>query len=501
MVALNKFSVNIIKNSAFNLIGWIIPILVTLITIPFYISKISTEGYGIWILIGTITGYLSLVQLGIGPAVTKYIAEYNARKDLSAVIDTVNAALLFSLVIGIVAGIIIFIASPIFVRVFNVPLSLEKDAITSLKIGGLFFFLYLLLNVYLAIFVGLQRFDISNLLNILRTVLFAFLSCLMLISKYGIAGLSFANVVVNLFIVVVGHFMTIYTIKGYRFSFLRLLSSLKIIFNYSIYSFISQAASLFNSRLAEIIIGVLLGPSAVTFFNVPSRLVGLFASGSSSISSILFPIASELQAENDISKIKRTFLKSSEYFSLLILPVYFIFVFFSKSLLELWISPDIANNSYKIMSVYSVAYLISGLTVVPSQFLRGFGKVKFIARFSVGIIVVSIFAYFPLINLFGIIGAGYSVLTTQLFGLIFIFYSLKVLKISFREYFDVNRRPFLLSGVLILLVLLIRFFAVQWLSFKFFDLFFIFFYFILYGTFCFMIFRPKILVGEECHEI
>jgi O-antigen/teichoic acid export membrane protein len=486
----------IFKNSMLNLIGWVVPIGITLFTIPFYISRISDEGYGIWVLIGTITGYLSLVQIGIGPAIIKFIAEYKAKEDTEAISNIINAALLFTLVVGILAGILIYVFAPGIISAFNVSPNLFNESVRSLRLGGAFFFLFLLFNVYIAVFSGLQRYDLSNILNILRVVLFAIISCILLVKNYGIYGLVSANVFVNFLISIIGHILVITRVKNYQIRFQPVVKTLKLIFGYSVYSFITQAASLLNSRLAEIMIGLLLGPSQVTYFNVPARLIGLFSSGSSSLGAVLFPLASEMQVENNQARIKQTFLRSSRFFSFLIFPAYILFAFFSKPILQVWISADMASRSAQILTLYSLAYLIAGMTVIPTQFLMGFGKVKFIARFSVGIILVSVLAYYPLIRVFNIVGAGYALLATQLFGLFFIYYSVKMLKIEMKDYIVSNLGPIAVACLLVIPISGVKLLYSNAFDSLITNLAFITAYVIFYLLCCLMFSDVKILVRE-----
>jgi O-antigen/teichoic acid export membrane protein len=302
---------------------------------------------------------------------------------------------------------------------------------------------------------------------------------------YGVAGLVMSTGVVNTLTVIFCQWFLHKFIADYQIKIVGAFKTIRKIFGYSVYTFISQIAQLLNSRLAEILIGILVGPSAVTYFNVPARLIGLFASGTSSFTTVLFPFASELQSEGDISRTQRTFLQATRYFSFLIVPFYFIFIIFSKPILELWLSTEIAEASYMIMSIYALAYLISGMTIVPSQYLQGFGRVKFISMFSVGIILVSVLAYFPLIKLFGLIGAGYVVLFSQVIGVFFIYYALKVIGVSVKEYLHSNFTAFLFGLIGLVPVILLQTVFGGYLREMYLGLILMALFFIIFGILCF----------------
>jgi O-antigen/teichoic acid export membrane protein len=444
----------IMRYSTINFIGWVVSIGVTLLSIPFFISRISSEGYGVWVLISSLTGYFSLLQFGIGPAIIKYVSQYKFQKDLTSVRDTINAALLFSLFVGTIGGMAIYVLSPFFASIFHLPDRLYEQSLTSFRIGALFYPAFLVSNVYVSVFIGYQQYVISNILNTIQIALTALIGSLFLVFDYGIVGLVAASAIVDIVCILLGQYLLHRMIDRYELRPSGAFSALKTIFGYSMYTFISQMAQILNARLPEIIIGIALGPGAVTLFNIPARLVGYFSSGASSMSAVLFPFASELQASADRERIKRTFLKAVRHFTFLIVPFYFFVIVYSRPILGLWLSSEIADKGYQLMALYSLAYLIANMTTIPSQYLQGFGKVKLISRFSVGVLVVSVLAYYPLTWQLGILGSGIAMLMTQAFGLLFIHYSLRVLVVSLPEYISANARPFLFGFLALLLSLL-----------------------------------------------
>ena len=56
-------------------------LLIALLLIPFMVANLGDTDYGLWILVGSVVAYGSLLDFGVGSAVTKYISEYRARGD------------------------------------------------------------------------------------------------------------------------------------------------------------------------------------------------------------------------------------------------------------------------------------------------------------------------------------------------------------------------------------------------------------------------------------
>ena len=90
-----NISHKIIRNSVFNILGRAWGALVALFLIPYIIKYIGVERYGVWALVGVLTGYFGLLDFGIGYAFSKYIAEFYAKKDYDEINRIVNTGFVF----------------------------------------------------------------------------------------------------------------------------------------------------------------------------------------------------------------------------------------------------------------------------------------------------------------------------------------------------------------------------------------------------------------------
>ena len=77
----NGIAGKILSNITFSVIAKVVATLSSLAIIPFVISVIGTEKYGIWIAIFAVLNTLSFLDFGFGAAGVKYTAEYYAKND------------------------------------------------------------------------------------------------------------------------------------------------------------------------------------------------------------------------------------------------------------------------------------------------------------------------------------------------------------------------------------------------------------------------------------
>ena len=76
------------KNALFNLVT------------PFFVKKLTLEGYGIYALILGLTGYYELLDLGLSSGVIKYVARFHSEKNKPALHKTINGALAVQATLG-----------------------------------------------------------------------------------------------------------------------------------------------------------------------------------------------------------------------------------------------------------------------------------------------------------------------------------------------------------------------------------------------------------------
>ena len=55
-----------------------------LLMLPFNLNHLGPEAYGLWILVGSVTLHFSVLDLGYGGALVKFIAQYRAHRDSRA---------------------------------------------------------------------------------------------------------------------------------------------------------------------------------------------------------------------------------------------------------------------------------------------------------------------------------------------------------------------------------------------------------------------------------
>ena len=151
-----------LRNVLSNWAGFACSAVISFFLSPFVVHHLGNSAYGIWVLIGSLTGYLGLLNLGVRGAVTRYVARFYMEanhQEASAVTSSMP-------VIFIAAGVLAILLSldwaDLAVPVFHIPQNYQFAARMVLILAGLNIAVSLISGVFGGVLTALHRFDLSN---------------------------------------------------------------------------------------------------------------------------------------------------------------------------------------------------------------------------------------------------------------------------------------------------------------------------------------------------
>ena len=334
--------------------------LVSFFLSPFIVNHLGASGYGIWTLVVSLTGYLGLLDMGVRGAVTRYVAKFHTTEELHEVNQIVSSALVIFVGAGALA-ILASIALALFaVHRFSIPSQYVQSARLVLVIAGITVAVSFVSGVFGGVVIGLQRFDLSNLVEVLSTAARSLAIVLALKHEGGIVALSAIQLAFSILGCVV-HWQIAQNVCPYlRITFSQAdRRNLRLILSFSAYSFVLQISSYLVYYTDSIVIGAFLPVSAITFFAIAGNLITYARAPLSSISVTMTPFASSVEARNDHEQLRRTVLKVCRYSTAIMLPVAITFLLRGGSFIGLWMGPAYAELSGEVLSILTLAWLFS----------------------------------------------------------------------------------------------------------------------------------------------
>ena len=154
------------RNAAYNTISMVALALVGLACSPYIVHHLGASSYGVFLLVSPVVGYFAMLDLGLVQAVTKYASEYYGRGDMERLGRLIGTANLLYLGLGSVGATLILALTGVLVtRVLNIDLGLRSDAYFCFYLAALGLLVNMLLSVFNALPMALQRMDIAGARN------------------------------------------------------------------------------------------------------------------------------------------------------------------------------------------------------------------------------------------------------------------------------------------------------------------------------------------------
>jgi len=386
-------NLSLIRNAFANLLGGVIPALVALATVPMVVKGLGDASYGVYSLVTAIVGYFAVIDINVTAGSVKYIAEYNANRNHERISETVFFGLSVYGALGVVGALGLFFGAHFFVtHVFAVPHRLEAEAIATLRLAALGFFIGQVENYLASVPGALMRYDIAGRIEMLFGTCVPLLTVGVLMLGYGL----FEVILVRVICSAVNCLVLWRTIR-------RLLPELswrtpgatirRELLGFSAYSFLSRFSTMSYAYADKLIIGSLVGVTGLAYFSVAAALANRILSLTYRLSSVFFPAASALAARGELERLGRLYLKASRYVVFINASVLVLVAVFSYQILYYWMNPTFARTGQVVLSVMALVQFIDSLTNLPSLVNDGMGHPRFsglfaLARALVGLVIV-----------------------------------------------------------------------------------------------------------------
>lgn len=389
------------QNTAINLVGSVVPVILSLVTIAPYLSLIGDARYGVLAMVWLLVGYFGVFNLGLGRAVANQIAALRDHSDreIKSLFWTVLA---ISVGFGVLGGAILFMVGHLLPGVLNVPAGLRLEMQSSAPLLGAAVASLVVQSVLTGALKGREHFLTVNSIGVLECVLSLMLplavaywlgpDLVWLIGAVVLAKLlALAVTVAACFILLpVGGTPAIST---------RWVGTLV---RYGGWITVSGIVGPLLTVVDQMAIGVQIGAQGVTYYNIPYNLVTRITILPSSLSRTLFPRFSTLSSVDarDVGQ------KSILALAILITPVVVVGQAILRPFLELWLGPVLSDVSAPVGQILLIGIWFNSLAHIPSVQLQGQGRPDLTAKFHLLELLPYLLALYVGMSVAGLPGAA-----------------------------------------------------------------------------------------------
>lgn len=453
-----KNSSQIIKNVLLNWLAVLATLATGFFMSPFLVRNLGDSVYGVWVLLGSLVGYLGLLDFGITPSIIKYVAEYRARNDQQAINRVVTVSLVVFTGVGLISLALAAVIAIYFNDIFNSPLSRSTAAAVAMLAGINLAFTFPA-SVFVGVVRGYQRYDVDSAITTLNILARSVLLVALVLRGYGIVALAMITFVfdmMRLALLALWAYRLNPDIRIAREYFDR--EQLKKLFGFGLFAFLIYLGRQMILYTDFILIGLFLSTSSVTIYFIAARLVEYLRHLVAEMVGVLAPTASHLDASDDQAALKELLIVSTKYTLLIALPIASVFFVIGDLFIALWMGPG--YEASELILVTLTIGILAHLLAMPSEtFLMGIGKHRIVARLTIlqafANLLLSLLLV-PSLGLFGIaLGSTIPLVAFVLFSLPI--YFRRYLKLELGEYL---RRavpvPLAIQAPFVMLLLVIR---------------------------------------------
>ena len=383
--------------------------LIGLVMLPFNIGHLGESAYGLWLLSASITTHFSILDLGYGSSLIKFIAQYRAHRSVQA-LNEITSTLFF---VFAAAGAVAYAGAAFAAFHLDWFFKLTPDQVETGKWIVLMVAIPVALNfpfsVYGGIVGGFQRYHVNSRVAIGTSITVAAVNVAVLLAGYGLIELVAATTSVR----IVSYF--VYRLNAHRiFRALRIRpwlfrrDRLRELTGFSVYSALIDWGNRLNYSLDALIIGAFLGPSFVAVWAVAERIITGTQRLTNQFNGVLFPVVVDSDALQQQERLQRVLLEGTRFSLAMVLPIAATLIVLAEPLVYAWVgrrSPGLMGSAV-VIQLLAIAVVMRVGNATGSIILKGAGHHQWLAWTTLLTGLVNVIMSVALIGEYGLAGVA-----------------------------------------------------------------------------------------------
>src|SRR6266571_9015866 len=381
------------RNIGSGYVGAAVNGMVLLLLTPLVVRHLGPRGYGIWVLATAIGSYLGFLNAGSGAAGVRAVARLAGTGRIGEASRDVGSIFRIYLIVGILAAGALTLLSFTTLDYFHVPAAERAEVQDLLILIALNFLVSFPLGMTRSVLAGLHRFQLLNGVEVVWALVRLGVTAVLLAAGFGLLALAGVQLAAS----IGGHATRWLAIRKVAPQIhltggpeWRGLSADVSIFSALSFGYESLRTLFDNADL--LLLGILTGPAGVAVFSVGVTLASFVSKGLQPITGVLFPMASEMEAQGRRSDSARLLEVGTRVNIALALPLVTILLVDGPTLLHLWVG-DGFEQSYPVLSAFALANLMTAASLTSSTLLFGSGRIGVLlgaeaARYVLNLVLV-----------------------------------------------------------------------------------------------------------------
>lgn len=363
------------RNSLFSLAGSVVPVLITVVTLPFLLSTIGAERYGALALCWLILIYAAHVLGGVGTAVTHSVARVGDDGEAArgTMVSGIATAMVVSPLMALVASIVALV---FFGQYFQVSETVKSELLQSIWLIGLSSFVSGMSRVCHGALVGKERFPTASIAAMASNGGLPLLA-LLFANTFGpsMVVLLWASLIaysLGLLVLVADLWLTQLRRGRSRVSW----ASSKSLLQFGFWIMATAILAPLLLTLDRMVIGAQLGAVAVAAYTIPFQIISRLQLVPQSLVNVLFPRLSVSEGQ----KARRMAFLYSIVMTAFFGPIIVGLIYLIEPLLQLWLGDNLDPQSVEVGIWLLFAFYVTAISHTMVVFLQSQAQGAFVAK-------------------------------------------------------------------------------------------------------------------------
>lgn len=409
--------------------GYGAPLLAAVIAIPILVKGLGTDRFGILSLIWVFFGYLGLLDLGLGRALTQMVAREagsGTRENIPPIVWT--GSMLLALLGLVLAGASWLFLPFLVYSVLGLSSDMGLEALDAMRILVLSL-PFLLVSVGLrGVLEAFQKFAATNAVRIPMGVFIFIGPALILPLSPTLTAIALVLSLGRVASCAAYCLLCPSVIPGIIKRPAMQPSLTKHLLTFGGWVTVTNVINPLLFYIERFVIASVLSATAVAFYATPNEVITKLLLISSAAIGVLYPAFASSFAF-DRKQTEALFLGGIKYIAITLYPIIALVILYAEDGLSIWVGPEFASYSAKVLKWLSPGVIVLSLGHIPYALIQGTGRPDLAAKIHLMELPLYVAVLYWCTLNYGIVGAAAAwtargILETLLFYLM----ALRILK-------------------------------------------------------------------------
>lgn len=372
---------------------------------------IGTESYGLVAFFSTLSGSLSILDLGLSTAISRQIAILMTQPDR----EKESKDLIFSVeiiywLIAIVVGLtVVLLSQPLafyWIKAKDLPISTIKK---SVMLMGVIFAVQFPASIYNGVLIGSDRQIANAMVAVIFTTIKAVgvIAVLKLVTP-TIESYFIWHVLITLLSTYCLRFLVWNNFKVALGKAHFSVVQLKTIWRFAVGMTGISLVTFFISQIDKIVVSKIVLLEFVGYYNLAFLVSSGITQVISPMQPIIFPKFTTLVASNKQAELILLYHKSCRWIAIIVFPIGFTLILFAEEILLFWTKNLIlTNNTAPIVQVVAAGTICNCMMWIPYWYLLAKGNTKYTIYQNVIASFILVPMLFIWVEKYGVLGASF----------------------------------------------------------------------------------------------